>query len=596
MRFCELGSRLGTREKPASDAAATSSATRGGFELGADGKFLSALFVVALLVRIAVVFRTDTIFNDGPQFLRLAEAMHRGQWLTALADDYHPLYPFLIHLAHSLFELVGIESWETAAVACSVLAGALAVVPLYLFIRAAFDVHAARIACLALAVHPYAARFAGGVQSDAPYLLLFLSAVACLYAATRSGRADLAFAVGILSGLSYLVRPEGIGVAVVACWLCATAVWRRRWRVANAVEWLASLGMGAGLCVAPYLAVIRLISGRWSVSQKKSIFVLLGFGESGGSSASEWSLWSIGLIAFGIAVALGASALAVRKRRRIADAYVQMLSDARTRARIAAGFSLAFVLGVGSIWPDELLEFGATLISTLRPELLLLVALGVAACMRNQPGERAAFLAPILILYAVVLFGLLLHYGYLTRRHALPPLVLVLGYAGVGVQVLSEGLRSAANRRRRRPDLSGWPTVRWSQLVVVLMVAIALPKTLNDFRAEERAARLAAEWVREQTPRNARIATVRSKLGYYANRDRVALVWRNGSLRSLGVLNWEKVRYLIAEERDVGNGLYPAASLRSLENPQLKEVFRVEAKGELATVFELARETFEGGR
>ena len=68
----------------------------------------------------------------------------------------------------------------------------------------------------------------------------------------------------------------------------------------------------------------------------------------------------------------------------------------------------------------------------------------------------------------------------------------------------------------------------------------------------------------------------------------IDVTFSDGSIR--------EVRYVIAEERDVGNGFHPAESLRSLESLQLKEVFRAEAKGELATVFELERETVEGGR
>ena len=130
----------------------------------------------------------------------MAKAMHSGDWLSAISDAYHPLYPLLISITHSALGLVSVESWEVAAVACSALAGAASVVPLYLFIRQTFDDRAAVFAAIALAVHPYAVRYSADVQSDAVYLAFFLTGVALLSSALRSRRPALAFATGVTAG------------------------------------------------------------------------------------------------------------------------------------------------------------------------------------------------------------------------------------------------------------------------------------------------------------------------------------------------------------------------------------------------------------
>jgi hypothetical protein len=64
----------------------------------------------------------------------LAQRIAAGDWATALAHKYHPGYPAMVALAH-----VFIPDWEGAALAVSVLAGALAVGALYALLREGFD-------------------------------------------------------------------------------------------------------------------------------------------------------------------------------------------------------------------------------------------------------------------------------------------------------------------------------------------------------------------------------------------------------------------------------------------------------------------------
>lgn len=552
-----------------------------------DFRRLAAILGVALVVRAVVAVRTAAIFNDGPRFLRIAQDLHRGDWEKGLSDAYHPLYSLLIQLTHVCFSFFSIPSWEAAAVACSVLAGALAVVPLYAFVRRAFDPTAAWIAALALAVHPYAVRFSADVQSDAVYLLLFLCAVALLYRALSQPRAAAgwAFASGLASGLAYLTRPEGIVVPVVAVLLWGIAMARTDRRPGIGWRWLAALAAGTLVCATPYWMAIRRLTGIWRVSQKKSIFDLLGVGdalpaETGEAASGVFATLGEPLLLMAVlvvAAVAGRASLRWFTRREVSDVG---------RRWGAAGLALLAVLAFVVLAPDAAGHFGAVFVSTLRPELLLLVAVGVASTWRGAPHPRAVFVCVFLAVHAVVFVGLLLNAGYLDRRHVLPPVVLLFGWVGVGAPALAEVVRTALQRIRvvRGPAAGSGATA--TLIVVLAMVAIGLPKSLADHRSEERAARRAAEWLSEQPLPAGRVAALRSKFAYYAKREWVPLVTET-KLRPVRALLSERVRYVIAEAGVHRGGLDLVAHLRDAGG---REVFQVGVDGRQAFVFELTRE------
>ena len=556
-------------------------------------KPITAIFLAALALRVAAAFRTAAIFNDGPRFLDIAKAMHAGDWLSALSDAYHPLYPFLVSIAHSALEFVSVESWEMAAVACSALAGAACVVPLYSFIRQAFDERAAAFGAIALAVHPYAVRFSADVQSDAVYLAFFLTAVALLFSALRSRRPALAFATGVATGLAYLTRPEGLGVAVVAVGWCGIALLRGRWRLRAAAAWLSALAAGLVGLAGPYLLAIHAVSGSWIISQKKSIPELLGLSDGDGegpgwASAAAALGGPVGWIALAGALVIGMSL--VGRNMHIVE-RLKSRNLLRFWRPALAGLTILLWVAVAVQFPHEALRFWSALVSALRPELWLLVAIGIGVSATKRPTDRALFIASFQLLYAAILFGLLLHFGYVSRRHVLPPLVLLLGYAGLGAAALAERCCDAANRTSRRlreaVGRSGLGSKSvWRALITASIAAIALPKALDDYRAEELAGRRAAEWLREQSLPEGRVAAFRSKLGYYADREWVPLAWTN-KLRPLATFSRQNVRYVIAEEADPEKELNPLNALRDLHDERLKEVFEVEVRGRHAIVFEL---------
>jgi hypothetical protein len=186
----------------------------------------------------------------------------------------------------------------------------------------------------------------------------------------------------------------------------------------------------------------------------------------------------------------------------------------------------------------------------------------------------------------VVLFGLLVQYGYLSRRHALPPLTLLFGYAATGVLVCAWEIHSrwGVSRALARLDAAALAGV-----VLGLVAAIGLPKAWHDHRAEELAGRRAAEWLAVQADGRGPIAANRSKLGYYAQAGWRPLRDIDGRPRPLDALAAEQVRWLILEGDLLDEHAGPVAELLARPGYHLQARHLAEARGRRAVVFEIVR-------
>jgi hypothetical protein len=539
------------------------------------------LLGVALGVRIVAVGRTAVIFNDGPIFLALAELMEAGRWNEALAHAYHPLYPMLIQLAR-----FGSLEAEAVAVGLSVLAGCLAVLGLRAFLVQAWDRRVAFIGAFLLAVHPYAIRFSADVQSDALYLALFTSGVACVYKALRERRIGLACAAGALSGLAYLARPEGVGIVLVGTLLAGVAWLRGGWATRATLRWVAALWGGAFLLALPYVAVMRGLGAGWRFSQKKSISMLLGLDPA----SLEWPVLAAdeaggALLGVAVIATIVLAALIFAIRRTYAargSAASRVRIGPRAIAIVAAALSLIALV----VAPAALPTFGAAIVSTFRPEILLMLAIGIGSRVRREPQGRSLFVSLFIGLYAVVLFGLLVQYGYLSRRHVLPPLTLLFGYAATGVLACAEQVRS---RWSAAGVLARLDTAALAGIVLGLVAAIGLPKAWHDHRGEELAGRRAAEWLAEQDEGPGLVAADRSKLGYYAQTGWRPLRDVNASPRPLEALWAEQVRWVIVEGDLLSQDGNPVSPLLSRPGYRLEVRHLAETRGRRAAVFEIVR-------
>jgi hypothetical protein len=541
--------------------------------------------------------RTAVVFDDGPRFLAIARAMDAGWWSAALRDSFHPLYPALTALAHGALGAADTAAgWETAAALVSVLGGSAAVAFAFLFLRDAFGRAAAWGGALLLAVHGRAVEYASDVQSDGLYLGLYAAGLWAGWRAWRSGSPALAAVAGAASGLAYLTRPEGAGLALVLAALGVASIVRRRWTLRAGAAWLVALGVATSACMAPYVLALHELTGEWTLTHKKSMATLVGAktGATPGAPArprrgrpreparpapaASGTVPAPAVPTPGPAPeaqelppwldALGLSAPVSVRREDMAPAYLE-----QDGLRVALAPSA----------PRRAFEALRMLVrhakGSLQYGVLVLACAGLLAC-RGRPDARGVYVLASVLLYAAVLYALTASSGYVSRRHALPPLLPLFGYAGLGAIAAGAWLARAA-RRPERSALAG-------ALVLAGFAAAEVAAGIAPKRLDELAGRRAAEWLRDHAPERGRLAASRQRLGYYAEMPYVPLAGIADD--ALGrYLSRARARYVLVEEPG------RLEALRRAEGDAMRVLHHVEVAGEQAWVVERPVSDAAGG-
>jgi len=501
---------------------------------------LGTLLILAALFRALRWSAVAVIFNDGPIFIGLAEALARGEWASALAHEYHPLYPVLIAGFHAL-----IGDWELSAVAVSVITGTAAVGCLYGFVRSAFGVSTAFAAAAILAVHPYAVDFCGDVQSEGLYLALFLGAVWALWLGLQSASLTAALVAGLLSGLAYLTRPEGIGLLAVGGAIATWYALRRSWSRRRAAAWCALLLLGAACVSGPYVARLRIETGDWSITQKKRVAWILGLSDRSIPATIETA-----------AAPEAPEARAPSPADSAAERPESAPEEPVAPSRLAHH-------------GEAMVDLLHTALRALRPELFAILVAGVLIGRWRRLSSRGAFVLLILGLYGAVLYALASNVGYVSARHALPPLTVAFGHVAAALLAATAGLSV--------------PRRRIAVAVILLAVAgIGLSKSLRPDRTDSVAERRSAEWLRGQDLPPGGVAVHRSRIAYYAGAPDVRIPSEPfrfvvEEMRKRGA------SYLIINDEDIGDYPWLIDALPT----HARLLHREEAHGVTASVYRL---------
>ena len=529
-----------------------------------EGALLAALATLAFVLRFARWERAVVLFNDGPVFLALAERSAEGAFDVLLQHPFHPLYPLAIAAMHALGAPFGL-GFETAGALVSALAGSAAVLAIYALVRAAFGAREALVAAALLATQAAAIHVGGNVQSESLYLALFLGSAAALWRATSDGRPLAGLTAGALSGLAYLTRPEGLGLALVGIALLGWRAIRGQVPWARAVRTGVAIGLGAAVFAAPYIAALSIRSGELTLTRKKSVGWIVGtegHAGSGGLATGQPGMEAPKLVAEAPAPSTPEPAPASEGTAGAAPPARDPLD------------SLVAPPWTARAAPAALVDLVRDGVSAIRPELLPLVLLGLFL-LRRRPSKRGGFFAALCGAYGLLLFALAVNVGYVSERHLLPVLLLLLGYGAVGTLWLGE--RAA---RLGGAEPSAARTRAFTLAILALVTAVALGKTLRKPDGlEDLAERRAAEWVRERAPGSV-VAARKRRVAYYAGGPFCQLRPRTAYSFEVYFRN-HGVRYVVVNADDIDDYV----GLDDLIGSRLTEIHRVEEAGETAFVY-----------
>ncbi len=352
--------------------------------------------------------------------------------------------------------------------------GTAGVVLLYYLMREIYGrrVVAAGAAALA-AIHPMLAGFSASVRTEAGYIAL-LTAVALLMVrgTNRKSLAQIG-ASGILCGLAYLYRTEGVGVPVLFAIMLVAGAWL--WR-----QWTPRWGLGAAavvlamflLMALPYLAWLRSYTGHWTVGRELGVVTMEATGSTMGQLARWRAMGYRPATSWLTAIELAPGAYAQKVARDFFGSCYAMVQ--------ALGPMLAAGLVLG-LWA----EGPATARQWARALLALLIAMYFAGFVLTDTGPRL-------------------------MAHLVP---FTLGWAAIGIEEAALRMDEVASRMNRRLARAAGPAV-----LAVIALSL-LPRTLFPLGYDQRGLRYAGREIAAEGRKNGKITVAGSdvRVAFYAD-------------------------------------------------------------------------------
>lgn len=240
---------------------------------GREWAALGAIAAAALVWRLVWMRFETAIEPDGYYYAVLGQRLVEGDFRGGLSLYWPPFYPLL----------VGISTWvfgdlEVAGRMVSVVLGSLLVVPEYLLIRGMSARRPAYVGAILVAFYPALLNGSTQLLSDVPFTFFFVAALVAGMQAVFGGSRRMFLPAGLLLGASYLTRPEAFAflpLFLVLVLLVAPALPRDAGRQRRWVPLLLTI-IGFGILAVPYLAFLRVESGRWTISAKLEAHLLSG--------------------------------------------------------------------------------------------------------------------------------------------------------------------------------------------------------------------------------------------------------------------------------------------------------------------------------
>jgi hypothetical protein len=161
-------------------------------------------------------------------------------------------------------------------------------------------------------------------------------------------------------------------------------------------------------------------------------------------------------------------------------------------------------------------------------------------------GPEKMLMAAVLIVNGMLMFG---RYVWVlpdsSRRYGLPMVALTIFYVPAGLELIAQWLANFC--RRGKTKMSCRLSKRfWVYTLTILGVAICLPKLLQPLGAGKEDYRTLAQWLRDNTPVDARIAVPDRRIAFYADRD--------GFSYDGQPISWE-VNYIVANSSEDSRAL-----------------------------------------
>lgn len=429
-------------------------------EGGHEGWTLIALFILALLVRLPLLFDPEVIHCDGIEYIRHAFSIRNGDWSGSKA---HPLYPTLIALLTSF-----LPDSETAGILISVIFGSGLIFPVYFLGKELFHPRVGKYAALLATAHPTLIAYSGSVLTESLYFFLFSFSLLLAWKTFKKERWFDVVRLGIFMALAYLARPEAIGLLFL---FWGWVLWvnppdgKRGWtkRFGIFLTLLATFFVFS----FPYLLHIHRETGKWQLSKKAALAI--------GSLTEEE-----GAPLFG------------RPRGKKALTLSSLLKH-----------PLPVLTRLGTGLLDSFYKF----FIVLNPLLFLLAVIGGGFLIgRDPPFSSKGHL--YLLSHILFYFGLIFPLFFISKRFAAQMIGITLPWAAYGYLRVTEGIPDSW-RKRLPSNFQGW-------VFILILIGLLIQGRLFYNRDHRMIHKEAGLWMKANLPQEAVLMSRLPQEAFYA--------------------------------------------------------------------------------
>jgi hypothetical protein len=438
-----------------------------------DFFYLSILLTIALGVGLYLIITTAVIAKDAVTFIRYAQEFDKAPAMTMADEFQHPGYPWLILAAHKITAVFYPDSsvmrWVYCGQGVALLFRLLTIIAVYFLGKRLFDARLSFFAALILVFLPEPAKYGSDALSDWPHLFFLVAGFLFLVIGAVNNNRWLFGLAGLSAGAGYLVRPECAQIIVLGSFWCGLQIVRSKSAItrSRAISSFMLLLAAFMIFAAPYMKLKGAVFpkkdvGRFSAESKQEIVSPVATPTV--PSAAEASRYT---------------------PTRIAGAVGKFAQQ--TSQTLMWFFVLPLLIGIYN-WFKKRKWYDAE-----KFFIIILIAVNLS-----------------------VLVWLYCRHGYMSDRHTLPLMTVLVLFIPAGLQELALWLEKKVSGEVRSDSGSG----RRFYFVVLLAagIFICVPKLLKPIRIEERGYKMAADWLAANTKSSDVVAVPDKRINFYAGR------------------------------------------------------------------------------
>ena len=427
---------------------------------------IGVLLALAVAIHTWLVVHTSVPARDSIGFARIAnnlsdpnagnrEDIPRQRIEIIRKANQHPGYPVAVWLTEKALRRAIPSAPERGLFAtqlANALAATLLVIPIYVIGRILFGRNVGFAAALLFQVLPVPARVTSDGLSEGVYLLVVTVAILLAVRAARRPTIGGFLVCGLATGASYIVRPEGLLVALGVVTVIGLARMSQRWSSADCLGRLAALSVGVGLVAGPYMIVIGALTPKNAGDYLAHPFE---------DHPPSWR---------GMPVSQARPAAA-----SLFAAWWDPVADARKDRTLWA---------IGAVWTE--------MIKGLYYVVGPLAIFGIIANRRQilAPDPGLWVLLALGVLNVMLLLYLAARIGYVSERHTVLVVMLACIFAAAALEPLAVVIESLPMVGR----LILWPKAAPGGILLAI-IASALPVTLQPLHAHREGHKHAGRWL-----------------------------------------------------------------------------------------------------